>query len=466
MKCVTGSHKGHDVVDMADIITKKKESIKRVTEEIETNVISKSKKQDSEAEKKISECIAHFSDLMKKGKDKRKQWHQEVDDIFDHLDTLTQSLRDYQITALKSYQSQLRSQNSSMFQTIQENKEILKSNNVSDVNNYESKLTELRKIPPVPDLTLPSLKTSTIQGRELGLELKEFRAKLTQSTPSNLIDEDSTLSLTNLLKEAKVIANIPTNVEKLCRIACAGSDRAWISGEDEIIRCFDIHGTVTDTVTSQCSQFPGDIAVNRKGELIYSDAPDRTVNIVRHGKIKSLFTTPQGWHPRRLCCTKSGDILVSMCTTDKSHFKIVRYHGKKVTQETQKDEHGKPIYQGGEFGLYVTENIIGDIVTSNPNAREVVGVDRTGKVRFRYNDKPPGGQQPFCPTKIVTDPMGHILVGDDFNKCLHILDENGRFLRCVDSGSCRPRGLSVDSEGRLWVGLYESGEVKVIQYMK
>jgi hypothetical protein len=353
-----------------------------------------------------------------------------------------------------------------MFQTIQENKEILKSNNASDVNNYESKLTELRKIPPVPDLTLPSLKTSTIQGRELGLELKEFRAKLTQSTPSNLIDEDSTLSLTNLLKEAKVIANIPTNVEKLCRIACAGSDRAWISGEDKMIRCFDMHGTVTDTVTSKCSQFPGDVAVNRQGELIFSDANTRTVNIVRHGKIVTLITAPMGWHPRRLCCTKSGDILVSMCSTDISHYKIVRYQGQKVTQEIHKDERGNPIYQGGEYGLCVTDNNNGDIVASDRNAREVVVVNRTGKVRFRYNDKPPGGQKPFGPIKILTNSIGHIIVGDDFNRCLHILDQSGRFLRCVDSGLYRPLGLSVDSEGRLWVGQYETGEVKVIQYMK
>jgi sugar lactone lactonase YvrE len=66
----------------------------------------------------------------------------------------------------------------------------------------------------------------------------------------------------------------------------------------------------------------------------------------------------------------------------------------------------------------------------------------------------------------VTDSMSHIIVGDQFNRCLHILDQNGLFLRCVDSGSYKPTGLSVDSEGRLWVGQYESGEVKVIQYMK
>jgi sugar lactone lactonase YvrE len=450
---------------MADIIAKKKERIKQKTEEIEAD-ISKNKKEDSNTEKKISECTAHFSDVIKKSKEKRKQWHLEVDDIFDHLDSLTQTLRDHQITALKSYQSQLRSQNSSMIQTVQENKDILKSNNVSDVNNHHSKLTEFRTFPQVPDLTLPSLIAHTVQGKELSLEFEEYKAKLTQSTLSSLTDKASNLSLTELLEEAKVIANIPTNLKELLRVACVGSDRAWISGRDKKIGCVDIHGTVTDTVTSTCIDFPTDITVNRQGELIYIDSAHRTVNIVRHGKTQTLITTPQGWYPRGLHCTRSGDILVSMCTTDKGPCKIVRYQGQRVTQEIDKDDRGNPICEGGKFVVLVTENNNGDIVASDVNARAVVVVDRTGKVRFRYNDKPPGGQQPFCPTTIVTDSMGHIIVGDQLNRCLHILDQSGRFLRCVDSGLNKPVGLSVDSEGRLWVGLYESGEVKVIQYAK
>jgi hypothetical protein len=63
--------------------------------------------------------------------------------------------------------------------------------------------------------------------------------------------------------------------------------------------------------------------------------------------------------------------------------------------------------------------------------------------------------------------MSQIIVTDWNNACLHILDQNGQFLTCVDNcGLDKPLGLSVDSEGRLWVGLHKSGEVKVIQYMK
>ncbi|XP_061182712.1 uncharacterized protein LOC133191586 [Saccostrea echinata] len=466
IKCITGLHKGHDIVDMTDIIATKREKIKKETEEIEA-IISKNTAQDKGTENKISKFMAHYTDLQKQTNDNRNQWHLEVDNTFNKMESLIQSLRDHHITTLKSCQSKLRSQNSSMSQTCQENKKILKSNKVSDVNNYLSKLKEYRSIPQTPDLLLPSLQTNTVQGRKLSIELGEYKATLTQTSLSSLTNEVSFLSVKELLEEAKVIANIPTNVTNLFKVACVGSDKAWISGTDKMITCVDIHGAVQDTVTSTCKTFPDDITVTRQGELIYSDANNRTVNIVRDGKTETLNTTPRSWHPQGLCCTRSGDILVSMGTTDDSLYKIVLYQGQRVTQEIDKDELGDPIYQGGKYVVFVVENNNGDIVASDGNARTVVVVDRTGKVRFRYNNKPPGGKETFGPVQIVTDSMGHIIVVDEFNNCLHILDQNGQFLRCVDNcGLEHPSGLSVDSEGRLWVGLFNSGEVKVIQYMK
>jgi sugar lactone lactonase YvrE len=138
-----------------------------------------------------------------------------------------------------------------------------------------------------------------------------------------------------------------------------------------------------------------------------------------------------------------------------------------MTQEIDKDEHGDPIYKGGNNALFVTENHNDDIVASDLNADTLVAVDKSGRVRFRYNDKPPGGQQAFSPRQIVTDSMGRIIVADHHNDCLHILDQSGRFLKCIDFYSNDgPYGLSVDSEGRLWVGMRESGGIKVIQYLK
>jgi hypothetical protein len=101
----------------------------------------------------------------------------------------------------------------------------------------------------------------------------------------------------------------------------------------------------------------------------------------------------------------------------------------------------------------VVENKNGDIVASDGNARAVVVMDKSGKVRFRYDGTPARRKMSFAPTQIVTDSMSQIIVADQNNACLHILDQNGQFLRCVDNcGLDDAYGLSVDSEGRLWVG--------------
>ncbi|XP_048741994.2 uncharacterized protein LOC125655661 [Ostrea edulis] len=463
IKCVMGPrHKGHDIEDMVDIVARKREKIKRETEEIQ-KIISKNKAYDATAENKLSKFLIYLSDLAKQTKDQRKLWHLEVDAIFDKFDSLIQSIQDQEIKILKSYQTQLRSQNSHMTQTVQENRDILKSNNVCDVTDHKSKLNQLKGVLEVPNIKQPSFKTKAAQGRILCVEFREYKATMILTTLSSLRDGGVKI----LLDDAKEIANISTNLTKLAKVACVKSDRAWLNGkDDQMIRCVDIHGTVQDTVNSTCLDFPTDITVNSQGELIYSDYMNRIVNIVRRGT-NTMITLSQGWHPMGLCCTRSDDILVSTKTTDNHHCKIVRYQGQRVTQEIDKDERGNPIYQGGSYEVFVTENNNGDIVASDLNAKAVVVVDRTGKVRFRYNDKLPGGQEPFSPRQIATDSMGHIIVTDPNNACLHILDESGQFIKCVDIRGLNewPTGLSVDSKGRLWVGLYNSGEVKVIQYI-
>ena len=73
----------------------------------------------------------------------------------------------------------------------------------------------------------------------------------------------------------------------------------------------------------------------------------------------------------------------------------------------------------------------------------------------------------FDPRGIVTDDLSQIIVADFNNDCLHILDTNGHLLKCVDDcGLVEPNGLSLDSEGKLWVGLEKTGEIKVIEYLQ
>jgi DNA-binding beta-propeller fold protein YncE len=353
-----------------------------------------------------------------------------------------------------------------MIQTVEHNKKIISSNKVSEVTSYKSKVKRHRGIPSDIDIKEPFFNSITDKGKLLSLEFENHKVRLTHKTL-----ETRHLSLQELLDQARSITTIPTGYNSLLAIACVEMDEAWVCGNDKIVKRVDEQGSVQDTVTTRCKHYPEGITVNRRGELVYSDGLNRTVNVVRHGKIRTLITTPQGWHPDKLCCTESEDILVSMCKhrygSSYTRHKIVRYQGESVTQEINRDEDGELIYALGSSDLYVVENNNGDVCASDGNANEVVVAKKSGRVRFRYDGTPARRKRPFYPVDIVTDVLDQIIVADNNNACLHILDQNGQFLRCVDScGLDNPQGLSVDCEGRLWVGLEDSGEVKVIPYMK
>ncbi|XP_062621001.1 uncharacterized protein LOC134282617, partial [Saccostrea cucullata] len=414
-RCVTGPHSGHTVIDMSEMVQQMKEEIKKETEEIE-NLISRFIISGADIDKKISNLNEKFKTMEREGENMRKTWHKEVDNIFDTLQSTIRKMKDRRLRALRSHQSRLQDSGTKLECITKENKKILKSNKVSDATSYKSELKDFKDIPTDVDVKIPSLNINTVQGRELSIELGEYKATLTQTSLSSLTDEVSILSVRKLLDKAKVIVTISSGIKPLGAIICFGINEAWVQSQDKFIRRFDIHGSLKDKITTECKYYPGYISVTRQGELIYSDIQRRTVNIVRQGRIETLITLPRGWHPRGLCVTRSGDVLVDTCTPNGSHEKIVRYRGQTAVQEIDKDDCGQNIFKGGINGVLLEENNNGDICVSDLDANIVIVMDKTGRIRFRYND------------------------------------QNGQFLRCVDDCGVLqgPAGLSVDSEGRLW----------------
>ena len=191
------------------------------------------------------------------------------------------------------------------------------------------------------------------------------------------------------------------------------------------------------------------------------------MKIVLHGRSETLITPPEGGVLCRLHCTRSGDILIHMrIFKTKLENKIIRYQGQRIKQEIYNDGQGNPIFTDGLSSLFMSENNNGDICVSDTMANTVIVVEKTGRVKFRYDGRPARRKEAFGPRGIITDTLSQIIVADYSNNCLHILDQDGQFLRCVDDcGLKDPYGLSVDSEGRLWVGSLNSGEIKVIEYL-
>ena len=152
---------------------------------------------------------------------------------------------------------------------------------------------------------------------------------------------------------------------------------------------------------------------------------------------------------------------------EESHFpntrnKIIRYIGEKIRQIIHEDGDGNSILQDGIFPIYMMQKNNEDICISDTNAKSVVVVDKMERVRFRYYGTQPKRREPFSPKGLVADSLCQIIVSDYNKDCLHILNINGQILRCLnDCGLLKPCPESLDSQGRLWVGLAIQEKLKL-----
>ena len=453
---------------LTDLVVKEKDPRDRIqeeTDEIELFVIPKYLEEEREVNALIESTTQNYDQLVNENEISRRKWHQEVDEIFNRFNLEINGRREDDLTALRTHQYLLRTLVRSMVKTVKKNRKLVNSAQLQDAARYQSKLKEYSDMPSKREIKVPSLITKTTKGKELKAEFGQLKSTLTQT----YVEQKTVVKASLLGQQAVVVATVPTRVKNLCKVACVGTHEAWVNGMDQTLTCIDIFGTIQGTVKSTCTLHPTDISMSRRGELVYTNSYNRTVNIVRHGKSETFVEAPEGWQPQGICGSRSGDFLVSMVTADFSRYKIVCYDPQtaEVKREIEKDESETDIFSGGKYQIFLSENINGDICASDRNAKLVIVVDKIGQVRFRYNGKESGIKKTFTPKQIETDSMGQIIVADYKNNCLHILDEGGKFLRLVDNkGLDRPTGVSLDKEGRLWVTLYNNGMVMVIQYKK
>lgn len=111
---------------------------------------------------------------------------------------------------------------------------------------------------------------------------------------------------------------------------------------------------------------------------------------------------------------------------------------------------------------YIEENKNGDICLADCDAAGVIVTDRAGQFSFRYDGKTSfQSNAPFRPVGITTDSTAHILVSDSLK--IHIIEENGQFLRFLDMVCSNPLRLALDEDDNLYI-TDTYGIVKVVRY--
>jgi ribose 5-phosphate isomerase RpiB len=247
------------------------------------------------------------------------------------------------------------------------------------------------------------------------------------------------------MDEPELITTINTGYKNLQSIACLSEEEFWTSARVNDMNCFNVQGTVINTIKTKSGQRPVDIAVTGDGDLVYSDWTAKTVNKVKSGQTEEVIRL-QGWIPVNLCVTSSGDLLVTMVSDDETQAKVVRYSGSTEKQTIQYDDEGQALYSETKKIKYINENRNLDICVSDYGIGAVVVVNQAGKLRFRYTGHFSFAKiNAFLPYGITTDSQSQILTADSNNHCIHILDQTGQFLRYIDNCDLKdPHGLYVD----------------------
>lgn len=470
--CVASQvHKGHDFLQHFETNMSKVKVIQKDLRELKKIIYPKYQEIAADIQFQKTEIYKNAQSLATDIEKLEQDWHRKLVNLTKKLTSDIEAMLCKDLLVLDEQENEVSRSISEIFHRILDLKRMLYSGDSTLVDAYVSRNSKFRKLPLIKiTKSLPCFSAKEVDTEELAHRFG------TLSASSTVVEEYGYVTLNNseespLLEEPKVTTKIDTGFGNgLHNVDVQNDGEIWTSGWDKILKLFNLNGELIKSVQTKSGNAPQDMTVTSNGDLVYTDDKDGTVNInLKNTNIEEMVWLP-GWKPQGVCSAFSDHLLVIMVNDDFDQTKVVRYFGSTETQTIQFDDKGRALYSSSRLThpKYITENGNRDICVSDCWAGAVIVVSQVGVLRFKYTGDLSTTKGSFDPHGIAADSQSRILISDFTNKRIHILDQDGRFLRYIENCNLRsPRGICVNTKDELFVAeSADDGTVKKIKYTK
>ncbi|XP_062621785.1 uncharacterized protein LOC134283339 isoform X3 [Saccostrea cucullata] len=467
-------HLGHELSKILQVLDEKKDIIMKERNELNKTIYPTYQDIASDVQNRMNQLEKEYGDLSTTITKHGEDWQREIDKLVKKLKAGVDEMKNRQFRILQKNLDEINNTLSDIKDEIDSMETVIDSNDLSKLISVSSYVHTYRYL---PHKIIPSL-PKFIPGKMHQEELSKMFGALSSSsltsdkhgysmkTSQKSLEGGSSPPVKQLLDEPETVTTINTGYSSyFANMACLSDDEIWTSGYGSIMKLYSIsQGLLLKSITTKSGNSPSYIAVTKSGDLVYTDYNERTVNIVKNEKIEEVIRL-QNWKPNGVYSTSYGDLVVIMYNDGNKQTKVVRYSGSTEKQTIQFDEKDKPLYTVDS--RYITENRNLDICVSDNGARAVVVVNQAGKLRFRYTGHTPSPRKkPFDPRGMTTDSQSHILTAVYFSDCVHIIDQDGQFLRYIECGLSVPWGLCTDTNDNLFVAQFLKKQLRKIKYLK
>ncbi|XP_021339350.1 uncharacterized protein LOC110440542 [Mizuhopecten yessoensis] len=476
LKCLSTSHKGHDVCELSEITPTKKQDIQNFIDRTEQNDLVQLREYITCTDTLLKENTSNFEKISHKLKMQTEKLKQDLDLLTAQTLCVYHKMEEDNIKLIQKYKQDLKMYDKQLRQQIQECKEALQHGSHIEIYDTGCEMHSQISFPVKPVLGNASFTPNINPQHHLELALGKVTT-LDQGQAS--IDQDGSVrtsggqepSSTSQQTEpqTKVLEEweSPVDIFSICPTI---DGQVWISyWNSNTLTLLDRKGKVIEEVKHKAGI--NDISLAPTTHTLWVCDTENNIMELVSGQLKHRFSTKE--EPECICVTASNHVIVGMT----KHISKFTTHGRMVLT-TSATGTGKPLvcspWRISECP--VTHNVA--VVDKNSKGADdgdgkehVIVMDTDfkklfvyrGDIRSTYKQSSHKRVTLFIPWGVVFNSVGNIIIGDCSNYRVLLISGRGEFLRIIHTDTDWTHAVGVDREDVLWaVFCYRNG--KLLQY--